>query len=91
VAGSFSIFVGFFSSNVGDDTSIPTGGALGESSNGYDELPSLSSKNSVGGDPKVESGSNEPSPLSRKRSGGRRFEGGIRGKVLVSMNRLFRL
>lgn len=33
-------------SNVGNDRSIPTGGALGESSDAYDELSSLSWKNS---------------------------------------------
>jgi hypothetical protein len=56
VAGSLSFFVGCFCSKVGNDTSIPTGGA---SSDVYDvELSSLSWKSSVGGDPKVESGSN---------------------------------
>jgi hypothetical protein len=57
VAGSLSLFVGCFCSNVGNGRSIPTGGALGESSDAYDvSKASLSWKSSVGGDPKTESG-----------------------------------
>lgn len=58
VAGSLSLFLGCFCSNVGNGTSIPTGGALGKSSDAYVELSSLNGKNSGGGDPKVESGGN---------------------------------
>jgi hypothetical protein len=47
-----------FCSNVENGVLIPTGGALEESSNGNDELSSLRWKNSVGVDPKVDSGSN---------------------------------
>ena len=51
VAGSLSLFVGCFCSNVGNGTPIQTGGALawGESSDVYDESSSLS-WNSSGGD-----------------------------------------
>ena len=60
MAGSLSLFVGCFCSNVGNGTSvfasIPTGRVLGESSNTYDELSSLSWNSSGGDDPKLESG-----------------------------------
>ena len=56
VAGSLSPFVGCFCSNVGNGTSIPTGGAVGESTDAYDKLSSLSWNSSGEDDPKVESG-----------------------------------
>ena len=58
VAGSLSLLVDCFCSNVGNVTSIPTDGALGESSGAYDELSSLNWKRSGEGDPKLESCSN---------------------------------
>jgi hypothetical protein len=58
VAGSLSLFVVCFCSNVENGVLIPIGGALEESSDGNDELSSLRWKNSVGVDPKVDSGSN---------------------------------
>ena len=53
-----SLFVRCFCSNVENGTLIPTGGVLGESSDGNDEISSLRWKNSVGGGPRVESDSN---------------------------------
>ena len=59
MAGSLSLLVDCFCSNVGNVTSIPTDdGALGESSGAYDELSSLNWKRSGEGDPKLESNSN---------------------------------
>lgn len=56
MAGSLSLFIGCFCSNIGIGTSIPTGGAPGKSSDAYDEFSSLSWKGSEEGEPKVESG-----------------------------------
>lgn len=55
MAGSLSLFVCYFCSNVGNGTPIQTGGALGESSDAYDELSSLSWNSSGEDDPRVES------------------------------------
>ena len=55
VAGSLPLFFGCFCSNE-NGTSIPTGGALGESSNAYDELSSLGWNSSGGGNSKEKSG-----------------------------------
>ena len=52
-AGLSLVVSGCFSSNVGNGTSIPTGGALGESSDAYDELSSLGWNSSGRGNPKV--------------------------------------
>ena len=83
VAGSLSIFFGCFSSSAGNDTSIPMGGALWESS----DVSPLSWKSSVRGTSILRSGALGESsmrPLLAGRKWGRRSEGEIRWKVLVS-------
>ena len=56
MAGILSLFVGWFCPNIGNGTLIQTVGALGESSDEYDELFSLGWNSSGRDDPKLESG-----------------------------------